>query len=144
MIFYWGTPNGLMIIWSHKEWQVQNSIIQYIHIIGGKAWRINSWSVKIPGRNGKMYTINLCEEWTPDVFACIKGRFVSIEVKRDEEEVRKRHMETQKRYEGKNMDRRAFMQQRRWEEIQDAGWLRCIACSCEEVEKFLRENNILT
>ena len=53
----------------HKEQDIQTSIISYIKSIGGLPIKQNQ--IGIYGQAG-----------VPDIIACIKGRFVGIEVKR--------------------------------------------------------------
>ena len=53
----------------HKEQDIQTSIISYIKSIGGLQIKQNQ--IGIYGQAG-----------VPDIIACIKGRFVGIEVKR--------------------------------------------------------------
>lgn len=142
MILYWTLTNRLMIPWQHKEGVVVKSIIWYIKILWWRAQRINSWQVTVPGRGGKFYKVKLCDEGTPDIIACINGRFIGIEVKRDEVEKAKWLKENQKRYQWEKVNRREAMQQFMGDEIQKAGWLRCLACCCQDVDLFLRENNI--
>ena len=83
--------------------------------------------------------IRLAEAGTPDILACVGGRFIGIEVKKDETEVKKRHRQQEKRYEGKGFDARSVNQSDQADKIQDAGGLFCVICSSKELHKKLVE-----
>ena len=95
--------------------------------------------MKIPNQNGIWRVIRLAEAGTPDILACIAGRFVGIEVKKDETEVRKRHREQEKRFEGKKFDVRSVNQKDQQDKIQDAGGLFCVVCSSKQLHTKLVE-----
>lgn len=81
--------------------------------------------------------IHLADEGTPDLLACIGGRFVGIEVKKDQKEIEKwkRTVET---------DRRSASQHRQQQDIRRAGGFTLVVCSVEEVFSDLYELGLIT
>jgi len=75
-----------------KEKDVETSIIQYINSTGGYAVKVHSGKLQkaYTGKKGyKVHWIQLAPAGTPDILACIKGKFFGIEVKKDSKEVAK-------------------------------------------------------
>lgn len=65
------------------ELDVKSVIIEYLRYSGHYALRINSG--KVFAKYGeKTRCIKLAEVGTPDIVACINGKFVGLEVKKDE------------------------------------------------------------
>lgn len=69
-----------------KESEIQKAIINYLRSEGVYCQRINSGSI-LQKKGSKTYRIKLADKGTPDIIACIKGKFVGFEVKAGEEEV---------------------------------------------------------
>jgi len=70
------------------ENEIQASIIEYIRRIGGYCQRVNSGSMFSSYANKKSGDIahrrvKMADKGTPDILACINGKFIAIEVKRD-------------------------------------------------------------
>lgn len=67
-------------------------MLAYLHAIGVYAVKVHSGAMrKAYGRRDGTTTehwIKLAPEGTPDILACIHGKFVAIELKRDEKAVR--------------------------------------------------------
>lgn len=126
-----------------KETKIRESIIWYINVIGWWCARVQSWQVKIPNHNGTWRVIRLAEAGTPDILACIAGRFVGIEVKRDDAEVKKWHREQEKRFEGKKFDVRSVNQKDQQDKIQDAGGLFCVICSSKQLHENLVKRELI-
>lgn len=76
----------------------------------------------------------MADKWTPDILACINGKFIGIEVKRDQKEVEKR---------AKQKDKRATDQMKQGQGIMNAGWLFFVVSSTDELERDLADNNII-
>lgn len=70
---------------SVHERSIQRDILDYLRHWARATWavRVNSAGVRLPGRGGKtgFYRSN-DRRGCPDIIACVKGRFVAIEVKR--------------------------------------------------------------
>lgn len=75
-----------MRINASKEKTVEKEIIHFLNAIGGWATKIQSGSImktqfrKRTGENIN-YRIKLADSGTPDILACVSGRFLAIEVK---------------------------------------------------------------
>lgn len=80
--------------------------------------------------------VHLADQGTPDLLACIKGRFVGIEVKKDEKEIErwKRTAET---------DRRSAAQHAQQQAIRDAGGITLVVCSVDDLIADLKELQLL-
>lgn len=67
------------------ERQIQRDILDYLRHWARATWavRVNSAGIRLPGRKGKAgYYRSNDRRGCPDILACVKGRFVAIEVKR--------------------------------------------------------------
>lgn len=82
--------------------------------------------------SSKMYKVKMADEGTPDLLACIKGKFVAIEVKATEAEIAKWRRQ-------KETNRRSFNQHYQQELIQDAGGITLIVCNVEQLIQDLKE-----
>lgn len=123
-----------------SESAIQKDCIEYIRAIGGYAVRVNSGAMqkKYTPKNGKNagieknYWIALAPEGTPDVFSCINGRFVTIEVKKDKKEYEK-WVETE------NTDRRSNAQHHQQAMIQKAKGITLVVWSLEQLKNDIDE-----
>lgn len=87
-----------------SEQQIQKKIIDYLN-------RIGAYSVK---------TITVNRAGTPDILACLNGKFIAIEVKR--------------------LGKKATpLQEHHINEIKKAGGIAFVACSVDEVKQGLEE-----
>ncbi len=93
-----------------NEKQIENQIKQYLDSIG--AWHIKT--------HGNMFS----KAGTPDVVACLKGKFVAIEVKQPGGVV-------------------SALQAAHIELIKKAGGIAFVSYSLEETKKYLEELNIV-
>jgi len=69
------------------EKEIELSCLNYLRLIGAWAQKINSGKMlkSYPNKktgHAKMYSVKLADAGTPDILACIKGKFVGIEVKK--------------------------------------------------------------
>ena len=65
-----------------SEQDLVNSIIDYIHLKGGVATRINSGMVLVDRRlEGKQRVFRGAPAGTSDILACVNGRYIAIECK---------------------------------------------------------------
>lgn len=90
------TLHDVCLIMKNNERAVQNDIVKFITELWRYAVSVQLWSMMKRSRSKKwsdeaewkwkMYKITLAPQWTPDIFACIDGRFFWIEVKKDEKE----------------------------------------------------------
>lgn len=95
---------------SHSEKTIENKIKRYLDSIG--AWHIKT--------HGNMFS----KAGTPDILACVKGKFVAIEVKRPKGVV-------------------SELQKANIELIKRAGGVAFIAYSVEEVKRVLQNEGII-
>ena len=63
-----------------REAHVQATILQYLRLRGAWATRVNSGAVKTEGRFIRFNGTPGCA----DILACYRGRFLALEVKRDD------------------------------------------------------------
>ncbi|WP_018934617.1 VRR-NUC domain-containing protein [Gracilibacillus lacisalsi] len=93
------------------EKRIENKIKRYLDSIG--AWHIKT--------HGSMFS----KAGTPDIIACVKGKFVAIEVKRPEggrvSELQRFHIEA----------------------INKAGGYAFVSRSVEETQRYLETNNLV-
>jgi len=125
-----------------KEKLIETAIINTIKAIGGYAVKVQS-GVLPQTYNDKKRFVHLAPAGTPDIIACLKGKFLAIEVKKDLEEI-----DTWFKYneEGKLINReriRAIKQKETLDMIEDnCGGISMIVCSVEEVLENLRIYNL--
>lgn len=119
-----------------KEKAVETQIKSYIRMIGGYVVKVQSGALMktYKRKNGlsQAYRIQLAAEGTPDLIACIHGKFIAIEVKRDQKEIDKWERT-------KDVDRRSAAQHNQQEAIRYSGGVTLIVCSVEDLEADLRE-----
>jgi len=72
-----------------SEKEIEKSIIEYIFALGAWATKVQSGAIIKKSKGGKPYKITLATAGTPDILACVKGKFVGIEVKKNAKEVEK-------------------------------------------------------
>ncbi len=89
-----------------KESKVQKEIIDYLHSIG-------AWTVK---------TIQCNKSGVSDILACYDGKFVALEVKRDE---------------GARQNETKPLQKRNIKQINSSGGIAAVVISVDEVRKLL-------
>lgn len=71
-----------------KESMIQSKIIKYLYDNGHWFERINSGSAFV-GAGSFKKRITLARRGCPDIVACISGKFVGIEIKKDEKEYKR-------------------------------------------------------
>lgn len=133
---------------SGTEKGIEQAIIHYIQAIGAWATPIQCGSVMKQYRTAdgriRQHKINLSTPGTPDVLACIKGKFVGIEVKKDAKEVKK-WFAYPKGLRGKPVayDSRTEAQKHQRELIRASGGIHIICCSVDELESDLRSVGLI-
>lgn len=119
-----------------KEKVIETQIKSYIRMIGGYVTKVHSGalmkSYKRKNGTSQAYKIKLADEGTPDLIACIHGKFIAIEVKKDQKEVDKWERT-------KDVDRRSAVQHMQQEAIRYSGGVTLTVCSVEDLEADLRE-----
>jgi len=68
------------------EKDIENSIISYIRMNGWYCQKVHSGSLFKQGKD-IMYKIKLADEGTPDILSSINGKFIGIEIKKDQKEI---------------------------------------------------------
>jgi len=128
-----------------KEKLIETAIMQFVRYSGGWCQKINSGSMMAgytrKGRGGgatgfRQYKVKLADAGTPDLICCIRGKFVSIEVKKDNEEIEKWRKTAE-------TDLRSSRQHAQQDLIRQAGGFTLIACSVEQVEQGLKKLNLI-
>ena len=116
-----------------SEKDIQNAIVAAIFAWGGWATSVQAGALTKSYRTAsgqtKFHKITLARKGTPDILACIKGRFVAIEVKKDQKEVTKWR---------RCNDIHSQIQFAECERIDEAGGLSIVTCSVEDVESDLK------
>ena len=90
-----------------KESKAQKDIIDHLHSIG-------AWTVK---------TIQCNKSGVPDILACYEGRFIALEVKRDE---------------GARKNETKPLQHRNIKQINSSGGIAAVVISVDEVKELLK------
>ena len=127
-----------------SEKETEKAIIDYIRLLGGWATKCQSGAIIKKGKGGKPYKITLATAGTPDILACINGKFVGIEVKKNLEEIEK-----WQRYPlgklGKVLkhDQHIKDQQEQAQLIKKAKGVSLICSSVDEVEQYLKTLGII-
>lgn len=122
------------------EKQVQNSIKEYLQRRGHWVQTIQCGKIKQLYRNGKTRFIHLAEAGTPDLIACINGKFLGIEVKKNPKEVETwtRKITKWLQYPINNgMYNREVGQYKQHEKIRKAGGVVAVVGSLEELKNDL-------
>lgn len=128
-----------------KEKPIETAIMQFIRYSGGWCQKVQSGAMLAgytrKGRGAtpagfRQYKVKLADEGTPDILACIGGRFVAIEVKKDAKEIEKwqRDRET---------DQRSIVQHAQQDRIRQAGGITIVACSVDEVQRDFAELGLI-
>ena len=120
-----------------KEKQIEKQIIDYIFAMGFWVTKVQAGSLVKSYKDRKtgitrFHKIQLAVMGVPDLIACIHGKFIAIEVKKDQKEIEK-----WKRT--KDTDRRSAAQHNQQEAIRYSGGVTLVVCSVEDLEKDLRE-----
>lgn len=84
----------------------------------------------------KVHRIHLAQRGVPDLLACIAGKFVAIEVKKDAKEIAKWERTAK-------TDPRSIAQHEQQEAILKTGGVVLVVASVEDVEKDLHELGLL-
>ena len=95
-----------------KESDVQKKIIDYLHSVG-------AWTVKVIKAN---------KNGVPDIIACLDGRFIALEVKRDEAARKK-------------SDKEQPLQTRQIKQIIRSGGIAAKVISVDEVKGLINVTN---
>lgn len=109
-----------------SEKDIQKSIVDYIHTIGGWAERVQAGAIPTPTGG----FIRMARRGTPDILACISGKFIAIEVKINQKVIR--HWE-------KNVDPTAQAQHHEQELIRRAGGITIVTASIDDLAVDLLE-----
>lgn len=129
------------------EKQIENAILQYLEVMGWWCTKVQSGKLFVGGEHsgGKNRMVNLGgKPGTPDVLACIKGKFVAIEVKKDEKTARKwLKYDISKTPYDKGFDKRVSAQRMHRENILSNGGIHLITFSVEDLESDLRTLGLL-
>jgi hypothetical protein len=134
-----------------QEQDIQKSIIEWLRYKGFYCQRIQSGGKLTSSRNRfgvqKQYMIKLCDEGTPDIFACIKGFFVAIEVKKDRQAAldMQKHMSHFIRNGNKftSYNKRSVNQIHAAEDIRKAGGIALVVWSIEGLEELLQQLKLI-
>lgn len=122
---------------SGAEKGVENTLLEYLRIRGIYAQKTHSGSIFV--KKGPMtYKMKLCDQGTPDIMACLKGRFLGIEVKKDQEEIdewERQWEQHQKTKELKTSWERSVFQHMQHDLIRAAGGEVIVCCSMDELDR---------
>ncbi len=128
-----------------KEKAIETQIKSFLRYHGAWAQKVHSGAImkSYTRKTGfykgmsQMYRVKLADEGTPDLLACVKGKFLAIEVKNSPKEVLawKRSAET---------DRRSAAQHFQQDSIREAGGFTLVVSSVDELEEDLRELNLIS
>lgn len=126
------------------ENEIQSSIIEYIRRAGGYCQRINSGSMfsTYTSKSGDFAhrRIKMADPGTPDILACINGRFIAIEVKKDKDAVDKWNNQVANYFKTRRLtkyNQGAMDQLWEGEKITKAGGLCIMANSIDRLEEIL-------
>lgn len=127
-----------------KESDIQKSIVEWLRYNGIYCQRINSG--KLFARYGDVTrAIKLADEGTPDIIACINGKFVGIEVKKDQYEIAKWISVSAKYEQTRKVPKtyeRIKNQYEHCKQIRNRGGFYFLVCSIEQlkenIEKYLQ------
>ncbi len=127
------------------EKEIESSILEWLRVQRVWCMKIQSGVVTSTYKGNQRY-IHLAERGTPDILACIHGRFVGIEVKRSEKEI----AAWRRVWERHEKDgfvpphaERSVAQHRQQQKIRDAGGVTLIACSIQMLEEDLKKLNLI-
>lgn len=126
-------------MFNKKEQEIQGEILEYLHLRGFYAQRINSGCAFV-GYGDKKQRIKLADFGTPDIIACICGKFVGIEVKRTEKHIKAWTRQWQsflKEPVLNGINSSSVNQHKEQEKIRKAGGITLVVCSVNDVENDL-------
>lgn len=103
-----------------REKDIESACIEWLRWHRHWCQKVHSGSLLVT-RKDRTYRVKLADEGTPDIVACVHGRFVGIEVKRDEKARRA-------------WERQDEAQHLQHEGIAKAGGEVIVCCSVEEME----------
>ena len=123
------------------EKQIENQIISYLRTIGAWVTKIQAGGLAKAYTNRKtgavkVHRIHLAHRGVPDLLACIDGKFVAIEVKKDAKEIAKWERTAK-------TDPRSLTQHIQQFAIREAGGLTCVVCSVEQLQETLKTMGLL-
>lgn len=121
-----------------KEKAIENQILIWLRYNGFYAQKVQSGALmkSYTSKQGtKHYRINLADEGTPDILACIRGKFVGIEIKKDLKEIQKWE---------KELDQRSRAQHHQQSLIRESGGITLVVCSVEDLETDLKTLNLFS
>lgn len=127
------------------EKPLESALIRFLELRGYYARKIHSGGVRISQRTKtgwKTYMIKLAPEGTPDIFCCIRGLFVGIEVKKDAEELAEWERQWEKFQRTRVMKKsyeRSVVQHVDHERVMKAGGIVLTVSSLDELQRDLRE-----
>lgn len=128
-----------------KEKDVLKGCIDYLRLRGFYCQRINTGKIFIDNAFGKR-VVNLADEGTPDILACISGKFVGIEIKKDEKEFAKWENQYQKYLQTGVMtkaSRKSVVQHEQQNLINNTGGCSFTTFSIDHLEHMLKSHNLL-
>lgn len=127
--------------WDDSEKGVEAGMIAWLQLQGYYARKVHSGALMVL-RGQSMYKVQLAPEGTPDIFACIKGRFVTIEVKKNQEEYEEWDRQWRKYQEtgiARKSYRRSLAQHFDQESIRASDGITITCSSLEELQKDIQE-----
>lgn len=120
------------------EKAIESNIIHFLHAMGAHPIKIQCGTLykEYKDKNGvtRRHKIKLAERGNPDIVACVGGRFVGIEVKRDEKEIEKWYRQN---------DARSIAQMAMAQRIQQCGGHMFLTHSIEDLEAQMKEEGLL-
>lgn len=126
-----------------REKEIQNSIVEYLELIGAYTKPINSGQI-MAMYGQKTLMVKLADKGTPDILLCYKGDFIGIEVKKTEK-IREHWLNTVERYKQTGAmaksNHRIFAQNVHKEMIEKAGGIWYIVASLSEVVEIFEEHH---
>ncbi len=129
-----------------NEKEVENQIKNWLRYQGFWVQKVQSGVIQQKYKTGKQRFIHLAEAGTPDLIACINGRFVGIEVKKDEKTVEAWHKKVKNYLKfpiKKPSNARESNQYIQHEKIRKSGGIAIVAGSIDQAEKQLKSLNII-
>jgi len=119
---------------AQTEKQIERDIIQFIRFKGGWCEGIQSGSLVLPNPKGGFRRVNMCTKGTPDIIACFNGKFLGIEVKKNEKEIEKWR---------KGKDKRSLDQQYQRDRILESKGIYIITHSIDDLRADLVELGLI-
>ena len=119
-----------------KEQEVLKACLEYIRWKGYYCQRVHSGLVKVQMGKSERW-MHLADKGTPDILACIAGKFVGIEVKAGKEAKRRWHASVKKAHDMKALtspDLTCVAQHEQMQVIEKAGGCTALVSSLKEME----------